>query len=350
MGLRFFILGWVLAMLSACARPQLKLGPAISNQLRTKDYIIVGERHPNTCDHQMELKVLKALLHLQLRPVIGLEMVPKTAQQTLDQYLHGKISLTQLPSKLNWAKNWGYDFNYYAPIFKLARKYHLKIIGLNLPYQVVKKWSQEKTLTAQEKKLLPTKIILPASAQQEYLKQQWTRLKQIMPFLSVSLNRFLRGQSLWESAMAEQSVNAYRHYGHPVLIYIGSGHVQTPFGLIQRIKMLHPQAQIFTFLPGEQVHHNATTYVYVCPTQPKTHLGLELKPCSQGILVLKVNPRSKAAQAGFKSGDIILKVNERKAKNLLDLHTQAIKSLQTNQDLNFLILRNEQRLTLKIKL
>ncbi|MDQ7031843.1 MAG: ChaN family lipoprotein [Desulfonauticus sp.] len=345
LGALFFLVG------CALSHPTLS-NPKLKPQLLTADYILVGERHLNPCDHKFEELVLKQLLHLGLKPVVGLEMVPEPYQGVLNRFSQHKITLAQLPKQLQWNKNWGYPFKFYQPIFRLARQHQLPLVALNIPSKIVKKWAAQKALTPSEQKLLPSRIILPPQQQKNFLQSLFKRHLFFLSNISIKLNTFLRAQSLWESKMAERAVWAYHHFTQkPVLIFIGAGHIEDDFGLITRLKTFQPEAKIFSFIPGPKEAIQANICSYKCPDismPPRFHLGLKLIPVKNGLKIDKILPESKAAKAGLKPGDLILKINQTKLSSLMDAHKLAIQSLKHKKPLTFLIKRHNKLLSIRI--
>lgn len=349
MGLRLLLLICSIYLSACTLSPHLKLDGGYLNQhLKKADYILVGERHTNKCDHIVEKLILQHLLKIGLKPTIGLEMIPEPYQKVLDKFYEQKIPLSKLEKELHWKKNWGYNFSYYLPIFKIAKKHRLPIIALNIPSPLVVKWSKGKSLSPQEQNYLPYRIISANKKQIVYLKKQ---LKQHLFFApQIKLNSFLKGQALWESKMAERAFWAYKKFHNPVLIYIGSGHIKNQYGLIYRLKILHPTATIFSFLPRKQRQVTENIYIYKCPSTTKSYLGLKLTKNSSGLKVKQVLFNSKAYKAGFKKGDIILKINNIPVKNLLDAHKACMKSIANKSPVNFIIKRNNKIIILQLDL
>ncbi|HML56455.1 MAG TPA: ChaN family lipoprotein [Solidesulfovibrio magneticus] len=136
------------------------------------DYLLLGEEHPNPCDHQAQAAVIRRLAAAGVLPAIGLEMVPADYQGVLDAFNAGTITLAELPAKLDWKTTWGFDFELYAPIFEAAREYKLPIYALNAPKGLARKVGRQglDALTPAERASLPGAILPPAPAQVEELR------------------------------------------------------------------------------------------------------------------------------------------------------------------------------------
>jgi uncharacterized iron-regulated protein len=142
-------------------------------ELAGADYLLLGEEHPNPCDHQAQAAVIRRLAKAGVLPAIGLEMVPADYQGVLDAFNAGTITLAELPAKLDWKTTWGFDFELYAPIFEAAREYKLPVYALNAPKGLARKVGRQglDALTPAERASLPGAILPPAPAQVEELRE-----------------------------------------------------------------------------------------------------------------------------------------------------------------------------------
>ncbi|QAZ67113.1 ChaN family lipoprotein [Solidesulfovibrio carbinolicus] len=146
---------------------------AFAAELAGADYLLLGEEHPNPCDHQAQAAVIRRLAAVGVLPAIGLEMVPADYQGVLDAFNAGTLPLAELPAKLDWKTTWGFDFELYAPIFEAAREYKLPVYALNAPKGLARKVGRQglDALTPAERASLPGAILPPAPAQVEELRE-----------------------------------------------------------------------------------------------------------------------------------------------------------------------------------
>jgi len=68
---------------------------------------------------------------------------------------------------------------------------------------------------------------------------------------------------------------------------------------------------------------------------------------TEGVKVAGVRPGSPAEQAGVRPGDIILRVGRREIRNVYD-YTYALQELKEGEEVEFVILRGGERLSLKV--
>jgi uncharacterized iron-regulated protein len=106
-------------------------------ELMTADAVCVGEQHGNAHHHYAELEVTRSLLRrapLAGRELgLGLEMIQQPYQPALDRYVDGTYDEQDLVRQTEYAERWGVPFEYYAPLFQLARSHGMPLIALNAP-------------------------------------------------------------------------------------------------------------------------------------------------------------------------------------------------------------------------
>jgi len=253
----------------------VRLAPlAFSSRFQKAAYILVGEQHPNPCDHAAQAAILRRLVRSGIRPVIGLEMVPADRQDILDAFNRGKLAVGDLPRALDWPKTWGFDFALYAPIFEVARACDLPVFALNAPAGLARKVGHQGigALSPAERAALPGDIIPPAPAQLETLREIQAMHAAMLapkgrpgrdPFAA-----FLTVQSLWDTQMASRARYARAFFGRPVVILAGTGHVEGGFGIARRLTVLDPGATSISILPwrgGPPPEAGTADVFFSCP-------------------------------------------------------------------------------------
>lgn len=246
----------------------------LAARMRGVSYILIGERHDKAADHAAQAALLESAAQQGIRPVLGLEMLPRSRfTPELEDYIAGALSLEQLPSALDWGRSWGFDFSLYSPVFAAARQQSLPIHGLNIPHELRAAFSRKgyKGLSAGEKAQMPKLLIAPLPEQRERLKAFYkthsamltqARLKKekarkaaaaLTPAREkerlAGFERFLRVQSLWDSTMAEEAVRLRARTGRPVFILAGVGHVERGWGIAHRLSILDPGARTLLVMP-----------------------------------------------------------------------------------------------------
>lgn len=216
---------------------------ALRERLIASDIILVGESHGNACDHRFQAQLLGTLKSMAANVVLGMEQANLSQQNVLDSFHALEISLDELPTSLKWDKTWGFSFDAYAPVFEMARATSTRIGALSLPPGVVKAF-REGTLTAEEKAVVPEKIIEPPEAQRARLKRAFESHPHGGDF-----DRFVKIQSLWDTHMARRAVHLRYSHNAQVLILAGEGHVSYGHGIGFRLSKLAPHFSRLSLLP-----------------------------------------------------------------------------------------------------
>ncbi len=354
------------ALLEATGAPLSKA--AFDARVRTAAYILLGEEHPNPCDHLAQAEAVRRLVQAGARPAIGLEMVPANRQDVLDAFNQGKLAVADLPRALDWQAAWGYDFALYAPIFEAAREFSLPVFALNAPQGLARKVGRVGLagLSPAERASLPGTIPPPDPRQAEALRELFEQhAKFIKKDAKPKSGRnafadFLAVQSLWDTQMASRAVLARSLTGRPVVIIAGGGHVERGWGIARRLAFLDPKAQTVTIMPwrgGELPNPALADLFYACPVVHKTRLGMTLSqeaapagaPAAP-LLVTDVAPGSPAAAAGMLAGDAITAAGGQPVAALFDLHKAAAEAAKAGKPLELTVTRSDETLTVAIPL
>lgn len=357
-------------------------------------YILVGEGHASACDHMVQARVLRALASAGRRPAVGLEMVSVEREPLLERFNRGEIPLDDLEKALDWRAFWGFPLDLYGPVFEVALELRLPMAALNLPKDVTRALSTKgvQGLTPQEAAWMPYQLIPPPAGQRASLEEEFNRHRHFRMDKvhggdkakgddkpngddkanadkpngegksgdddkpngkDPALERFLAVQSAWDSKMAEAAVEAWDKYERPLVILVGSGHVEHGWGIPSRLRGLDPGAGILTIAPwrgGEPVDPLAADAFFHCHETHESRLGFTLESLQEGALVMAVIPGSKAEAAGFLKGDLMVEVGGQAVTGLWAMHKAAAMARAKGQPLEFVILREGGRLTLSIPL
>ncbi|OLN29096.1 hypothetical protein DVDV_1253 [Desulfovibrio sp. DV] len=359
-------------LLDAAARP---LSPAVfARDIAGADYILLGEEHPNPCDHLAQAAVIRRLAAAGAFPAIGLEMVPADRQQVLDAFNAGTLSLADLPKALDWKTTWGFDFELYAPIFEAARDFRLPLFALNVPKGLAKKVGRAglDALPPAERTLLPGALLPPHPAQVEELRAFFVHhgpmgkpVPDSAPRKEAAPGRdpfasFLTVQSLWDTQMAARALYARSLTARPVVIIAGAGHVADGWGIARRLAVYDPSARTVTVVPwrgGEAPAPGEATFFAACPAIQKSRLGMTLshdqptpgQPVPP-LLVTAVAPGSAAGKAGLLAGDAVTAAGKHPATDLAVLHQAAMEAAKAGEPLTLTVSRAGETLAITIPL
>ncbi len=334
---------------------------------RNATYILVGETHDNPRHHLAQARFLTAFSRTGRLPLLGLEMLPASAQKRLDAFNAGKIPLDSAGRELDWQNLWGFDFALYRPVFEAACAAHVPAYGLNVPLSVIqairaKDQNQGAELLRDgqlprralglppaQTAWLPKEILAPTEAQQEMLRAFFTRHGSMAgkggPGPAPSPERFLLIQSLWDSAMAERAAQIRKNTGRPMLILAGGGHVEYGYGIAHRLRTFDPAAKILLVMPFSESKPDpdAADLFYYSKPRAQSRLGLALAEESGAVVVEAVAPGSPAEQAGIRPGDTLLRMGDTPVATLADLHKAAMAARRDNKPLSVELQRDGER-------
>ena len=315
------------------------------------DYVLIGEHHKNRCDHMVQARLARVLQNAWCRFSIGLEMVGVDQNNVLDEFNSGVFGADKVKEKLDWSETWGYPFSLFKDLFTFAEQNRIPVHGLTHPAKVARKAGKDMdSLTEDEKKLLPEKIVPPPDEQAEMLTE-------IMSFHDKGkdpdqerMNRFFTVQSIWDSKMAEQAVFMREKFKAPVMVIAGSGHVEYGFGIAHRIKIFDPDAKILSIAPlrGGNLNAQAGDMLFYCPMEHVSKMGMVLEDRFDRIMVTEVDPGTRADKAGVRPADIILSAQGIDIKDLMDLHLAGTKAHKQNADFTIVVLRGIEETSINL--
>jgi len=405
------ILPLLMAILAGCAKPAAVTTPWVSpppgaflsataeplpdaeivRLARRADFILMGESHTNPCDHAVQTRLIEALAKSGQRFSIGLEMLPVTSQSVLDGFNAREITADDLDEEVGWEKLWGYSYALYKPIFELAEKFDIPVIGLNIPRQTLVTFRDKGNadLSTADRNALPRRIIPVSPAQKAALEMQVglhqsmrtvgtpaatpkdtpaadTKTPGVMPIKPPAMNemaeKFYLVQALWDSMMAEKALAWKEKLTRPMLILAGSGHVEHGWGIEYRLRTLDPKAACLSVMPvRDEEDFKAQTdtaqrplpadQVYFhCAAQHKSRLGMNILFEDKAMRVESVEPGSKADIAGMMPGDVLIKASGRPLTEAMDLHFAAMAASRQDKPLELTVERAGQTINLSIPL
>ncbi|MCF8029970.1 MAG: ChaN family lipoprotein [Desulfohalobiaceae bacterium] len=348
---------------SGTSLPQLEKGTLVDrsgepvarerflHKAKNAEYILIGETHNNACDHRVQARLIRWLAENGTRAAVGLEMVPSTRQKALERFNAGKIGLKDLPRALNWAETWGHPFSLYKPVFRASREAGYPLYGLNAGPDLLEAVREEGRSALQQfdGKNRTDMFIPPSAEEKEFLDKAFEQHKQFPPYrdqTKAKRERFFLVQALWDSAMAERARQLHSRSGATLIILAGNGHIKRGRGIPRRLLMRDPSSDILTVTGWRGLEHPESEQgdlFFFCPVTYTSRLGFSLKLTPRGGLISEVEPESRAARAGMRSGDLLLAAGDEPFRRLMDLHRAAVRAHEREKPLALCIQRNSTR-------
>ncbi|MEJ2641542.1 MAG: ChaN family lipoprotein [Desulfosarcinaceae bacterium] len=194
------------------------------DQLSHAAVVFVGERHTSREDHEIQLRILTALVDRGARVKVGMEMFDHTYQPVLDQWSAGQLDTQRFLELTHWYANWRYDYDLYRPILDYVQQKRLPLVGLNLPFNLPPKIAIGglDSLRPAERALIAADIDTGDAEHRAYLRRIFDQhhLKGRDNF-----EYFYMAQCAWEDTMAAQ-IAAHLDDGDLMVVIIGNGHIQ----------------------------------------------------------------------------------------------------------------------------
>ena len=174
---------------------------------------------------------------------IGLEVFPRSRQALLDRWINKDIDEKNFIKQLNWDDAWSFPYEYYRPIFLLAREKSIPLVALNIERSLIRKTGKIGWENVPEKDR--EGITNPARPSKTYIQRLAVSFqrhntqpigdKQKQQFL-----RFLQQQLLWDRAMAQGIQQALKTQpGKRMISIIGSWHLIAKEGVPSQLEALN---------------------------------------------------------------------------------------------------------------
>lgn len=98
--------------------------------LKKSRVVLSADFHAYSQSQRAHVRILRD--QIEDRPVIlGLECLTGDHDDVVQRFLSGRISESRFLQEVDWAKNWGFPWENYRPLFELAKDRGIQIRGLN---------------------------------------------------------------------------------------------------------------------------------------------------------------------------------------------------------------------------
>ncbi|MCG6926889.1 MAG: ChaN family lipoprotein [Acidobacteria bacterium] len=303
----------------------------LAERLDGVQVLFVGESHTDMEFHRVQLRVIQELHRRGRTVVVGLEMYPTEAQEWLDRWIADE-TLTEdgFLDESHWYRSWGYNWGYYRDIFVFARENAIRLVGVNVPRDVVQTVRRQgfDGLTAEQKALLPERVDTDSAEHEQLFRAFFgdeDSLHGNMP--PAMLEGMFRAQCTWDAAMGWNAVKALEASGAEgaiVVVLVGSGHVAYGLGAERQAKLWFGgrTASLIPIPIGERdepetvesVRASYADFVWGLPpvTDPLyPSLGVSTPEEKKGehYTIIMVAEDSVGSAAGFRVGDELVSVD-----------------------------------------
>ncbi len=328
------------------------------NSVATSRVIYIGETHDNIEAHKVQLRIIKKLSE-QYPVAIGMEMFRRSAQEKLDQWHIGELSVKEFKNLFH--TNWGSGYRLYQPIFNFARTNQLPLIGLKSTRKVEDSFRSGDPA--------PDNTFYPELDDQD----PYHRAYCMAAFgghrgTEKALEKPYRMLLLWEETMA-QTVARFlinpKYKDTKLVVLSGGFHIQYGFGIPKRAYRRVPHAYstiqpTITHIPEElqdremvveKVSIPLYAADYAWKVDYKVHdnvrLGVRLAQKKEGVTIVSVTKPSNAATAGILTGDLLLNMDGKKLTRTDEVLEQ-LQNKKFNDHSTFHLRRNGKELNVEV--
>jgi uncharacterized iron-regulated protein len=321
-------------------------------KLSESSIIYVGERHDQFAHHFNQLQIIKKLHEAGHKLAVGMEMFQRTQQQTLDDYLAGRIDEHTFLEKTEYFDKWGYDYNLYKPIIDYLKQQKIPLVALNIERDITRKVAREGmySLTDEEKKRIPSALDFSNKEYRDDLNKVFSLHADHGDFRD--FNYFLQSQTLWDEGMAESAHQFMaRNPECKMVILTGNGHIRHTYGIPERLYRRNHEP--FTIVvQDEEIEYGIADYVLLSTElkgRESPKLGVLVVEKDQGLTVMGARDNTPARKAGLQKGDIIIQFAGQPIRSLADLK-RALFFSEMGSTLEIQLKRNDKTLDKEIEL
>jgi uncharacterized iron-regulated protein len=336
-------------------------------ELIPAEVVFLGESHNQIEQHRIQTVLIEELLENGKDLVIAMEMFQKEQQVVLDRWSQGLLSEEAFLKEVQWETTWGFDYSLYKPILDEIRQHRLKVLGLNMQRELVRRVGQNgiKSLSPEDRKKLPRMDL----SDRKYRAYLASIFKDHQEGSAKKFEFFYQAQCLWDEAMAEtlaEFMMSPEGKGKTVLVLAGNGHIVFDFGIPNRLyrRVLAPYKTVvlkewrkemngdFAFSGTPEPVADFLWITKPNPPEPKKpRIGVILKTEEglKGLKIEQVIPGSPAEKAGLQTGDLLLSVEGKEITKVKDIH-DALAEKGWGKELTFTILREGVKKEIRVSL
>lgn len=316
--------GMVMALSEEASAIEISSVKTLSDVIKgvlNKKIIYVGEVHDVFAHHAVQLDVITGIYKNNPRTAIGMEMFQRPFQETLDDFIQGRIGEFSFLKKSEYFKRWGFDYHLYKPILDFARTEKIPVIALNLEREIIKKVSADgiDSLTEEEKKAIPAELDFSDDEYRERLKEVFSMHKNSE---EKKFDYFYQSQVLWDETMS-QSVDAFieENSVYQIVVLAGQGHLRFGSGIPKRTYRRNKHDYAIVLIDSEVEKGIADYVIFPKPVEGVTapKLMAFLSEEDGKVKVAGFPDDSISEKAGIETGDIIISLDDDVIGNIEDI-------------------------------
>ncbi len=197
---------------------------SMTERMRDTDLILAGEIHDSPASHRFQVDLIRSLHKQEREIVIGFEMFyrSKRIQKGLDDFVAGSINEEKFIHTVYnncWTPDW---YGFYRDIFIFARDHNIRLLGLNPPHELMKKFENDPgSLSKWERALFPGDIDYGDRLHRKITKWNFRGMAE----MGMDVDDFYPGQCIWEDTMSDTIVKyLLENPGIRMVVCVGALH------------------------------------------------------------------------------------------------------------------------------
>ncbi len=222
---------------------------SLITDLSSFDVIYLSEKHDNPMHHQIQERVIHALIEQGLIPTIGFEFFSMQDTPDLLNFIDSgkvahakkieKIIESDLRKKLRWDTQSDNMWNYYYSLLSIAKKEKLQVAGIDLPATLKKRITRNgiNGISPIEKE----QVFTTQLSDDNYKDYMFSIFKAVHCGMGHKKMQS-RLYDTWvarNDQMALSITRLYKHRKGPIVIIIGGGHTEYGLGVIDRVQKIN---------------------------------------------------------------------------------------------------------------
>jgi len=259
-----------------CAQGKTISFEQLIEKLEQVRVVYVGEQHTDRNDHEIQLRIIRALVEKGKNVRVGMEMFDHTYAAVLNRWSAGDLDWKTFLRKTNWYANWRYDDTLYRDILAYIQKRHLKLIGLNIPFCIPPKIATGglDSLSPYERAQLPKTIDTTQPEHRAYVK----KIYDFHHFKGRdNFEDFYAAQCAWEDGMAQAVADNLDQA--TMVVLAGNGHIKDKFGIPDRAfkRTRAPFATVYPAAAGTPLSRTDADFIWITPAETDA-FHMKMKP------------------------------------------------------------------------
>ena len=230
---------------------------ALPQELLDADVILIGEWHTHSAIHRFQTDFLKARQSADSNIALSMEQFTREHQDTLNQYLNGKIGEQVLISKAAAWPNYESD---YRALVEFAKANDLDVIAANAPKPFVQCIGRKglpylEQLSSEQRDWVATEVNIGDSP---YKEKFMASMHHGTP---EQTERQFAAQVTWDETMAESIVDYLATNPDKQVIHVaGKFHTEGGLGTAASISRRNPDLKVAIITPVESLSSDSSDY------------------------------------------------------------------------------------------